>query len=204
VKTRDRILEAAHALFNQEGVSALSAVDIAASLGISPGHLYYHFKGKPEIVACLLEAYEREVATVLSAALDDCRGTNATIETFWTHLAILVEEAWDVRFFYREAGALAQQLPEAAARMRRITVAQRTALQRMLKELQRHGVIIASREVLDGLARVLVTGIGFHALELELEGYGGPPRERNARAAAQLMLLVAALSLSPGRGRGSG
>jgi AcrR family transcriptional regulator len=193
-KTRDRILEAALALFNAEGVSALSAVDIAASLGISPGHLYYHFKGKPEIVSCLLEVYEREVAAVLNAALDDCKGANATIETLWTHVHILVEEAGDAAFFYREAGALAHQLPEAAARMRRVTLAQRTALGRMLAALQKNGAIVASREALDGVARVLVTGIGFHALELELEGDAGPPRERNARAAAQLMLIVAVLA----------
>jgi len=194
VKTRDRILEAALALFNEEGVSALSAVDIAAALGISPGHLYYHFKGKPEVVATLLEAYEAEVAVILKAALDDCAGANATIETLWTHLHILIEEAWDNRFFYREAGSLAHQYPEAAARIRRIVTAERSALARLLTALKKSGAIDASREVLDGLSRTLVTGIGFHALELELEGDAGPPRERNARATAQLMLLVAALT----------
>jgi AcrR family transcriptional regulator len=194
LKTRDRILEAALALFNQEGVSALSAVDIAASLGISPGHLYYHFKGKPEIVAMLLEAYEAESNTVLKAAQDDCKGANATIETFWTHLHILIEEAWDARFFYREAGALAHQMPDTAPRIRRIATAQRTALARMLAALAKAGAIEASREILDGLARTLVTGVGFHALELELEGDAGPPRERCSRAAAQLMLLVVALT----------
>ncbi|HEY1708405.1 MAG TPA: TetR family transcriptional regulator [Rhizomicrobium sp.] len=194
MKTRDRILEAARVLFNEEGVAALSAVDIATALGISPGHLYYHFKGKPEIVAVLLEAYEREVATVLAAARDDCKGANATIETLWTHLHILIEEAWDARFFYRETGALAHRQPEAATCIRRVTAAQRAALARLLVALKANGAIVASPEVLDGLSRMLVTGIGFHALELELEGDAGPPRERNARAAAQLMLLVAALA----------
>jgi AcrR family transcriptional regulator len=193
LKTRDRILDAARTLFNEEGVGTLSAVDIAASLGISPGHLYYHFKGKPEIVATLLEQYEREVLTVLSAAEADCKGPNATIETLWTHLHILIEEAWDARFFYREAGALAHQYPDAAARIRKVTTAQRTTLTRLLAALAKNNAIAAGREVLDGLSRTLVTGIGFHALELELEGDAGPPRERNARAAAQLMLLVVAL-----------
>lgn len=194
LKTRDRILQAALALFNEEGVSALSAVDVATALGISPGHLYYHFKGKPEIVATLLEAYEREVLAVLDAAQTDCKAANASIETFWTHLHILIEEAWDARFFYREAGALAHQMPDAAARIRRVTTAQRTALARMLTALAKNNAIASSREILDGLSRTLVTGIGFHALELELEGDAGPPRERNARAAAQLMLLVVALT----------
>ncbi len=192
--TKTRILEAARTLCNAEGVSALSAVDIAAALGISPGHLYYHFKGKPEIVAVLLDAYEQEVASVLAAARNACSGDGATIETFWTHLHILVEEAWDVRFLYREAGALVHQIPDIAPKVRRITTAERTALFGMLTALEANHVISGSREVLDGLSRLLVTGIGFHALELELEGDGGPPRERNARAAAQLMLPVVALA----------
>src|ERR1700749_1429298 len=93
--TKARILEAAQLLFNEEGVGALSAVDIAAALGISPGHLYYHFKGKAEILAVLAGAYQDEVGLVLDAAVRACRGEGATVETFWTHVHILVEEAWD-------------------------------------------------------------------------------------------------------------
>ena len=39
LSTKSRILEKALDLFNAEGVGALSAVDIASALGISPGHL---------------------------------------------------------------------------------------------------------------------------------------------------------------------
>ena len=56
------------------------------------------------------------------------------------------------------------------------------------------GAIKASPEAIDGLSRLMTTGIGFHAIELELEGDPGPPRERVARAAAQIMLLPAALA----------
>jgi len=45
LKTADRILETACALFNEEGEHNVSASDIAIALDISPGNLYYHFKG---------------------------------------------------------------------------------------------------------------------------------------------------------------
>ena len=192
--TKDRILETALALFNAEGVGALSAMDIATALGISPGHLYYHFKGKAEILAALVAAYQGEVDLVLETALDACRGDGATIETLWTHVHILAEEAWDARFLYREAGALALLDRDLAARIRRIAVSERDALKTMLNALSRAGVIIASPESIDGLARLMTTGIGFHAIELELEGDPGPPRGRVARAAAQIMLLPAGLA----------
>jgi AcrR family transcriptional regulator len=194
LSTKDRILETALDLFNTEGVGALSAVDIASALGISPGHLYYHFKGKPEILTALTAAYQGEVELVLEAALDACQGDGATLETLWTHVHILAEEAWDARFLYREAGALVLQHPDLAARIRRITAAERDALRVMLEALGKAGVITGSPEAMDGLSRLMTTGIGFHAIELELEGDPGPPRERVARAAAQIMLLPAGLA----------
>ncbi len=177
-------------------MGALSAVDIASAMGISPGHLYYHFKGKAEILAALVAAYQSEVELVLEAAVGECQGAGATIETLWTHVHILAEEAWDARFLYREAGALALRDPDVAARLRRIATAERGALRTMLTALNEAGVIEGSPETLDGLSRLMTTGIGFHAIELELEGDAGPPRERVARAAAQIMLLAAGLAVA--------
>ena len=194
VNTKDRILRTALVLFNAEGVGALSAVDIASAMGISPGHLYYHFKGKAELLAALAAAYQAEVEMVLDAALAACRGDGATMETLWTHVHILTEEAWDARFLYREAGGLVLHAPELATQVRKIVVAEREALRIMLTALKSAGVIVAGPEALDGMARLMVTGIGFHAIELELEGDPGPPRERVARAAAQIMLLPAGLA----------
>jgi AcrR family transcriptional regulator len=194
LSTKDKILAIALELFNAEGVEALSAVDIASAMGISPGHLYYHFKGKAEILAALVAAYQEEVELVLEAATGACRGEGASLETLWTHVHILAEEAWDARFLYREAGALALHDPDIAARLRRITTGEREALRGMLTALTQAGVISAAPTTLDGLARLMTTGIGFHAIELELEGDAGPPRERVARAAAQIMLLPAGLA----------
>jgi len=169
-------------------------MDIAAANGISPGHLYYHFKGKSEIVSTLAAAHREEVDLVLEAAVDVCQGANATIETLWTHIHILAEEAWDARFLYREAGALVMGHPDLAATLRHITVREHKALRSMLTALNEAGAIMTSPAVIDGLSRLMTTGIGFHAIALELEGDPGPPRDRVARAAAQIMLLPAGLA----------
>ncbi len=193
LSTKARILDTALELFNEEGVAALSAVDIATALEISPGHLYYHFKGRSEIVAALAQAYRVEVDMVLDALTDSVRTDGATLETLWTYIHILIEEAWDARFLYREAAALVMRSPELASVFRHVATRQRSTLAGVLTQLRKAGVIAASPEALDGVSRLMTTGIGFHAIELELEGDPGPPRERVARAAAQVMLLPAAL-----------
>jgi hypothetical protein len=83
--------------------------------------------------------------------------------------------------------------PELAGVFRHVANRQRTTLAAVLTDLRQAGALAASPEVLDGVSRLMTTGIGFHAIELELEGDTGPPRERIARAAAQVMLLPAAL-----------
>ena len=67
-KTRDRILEAALRLFNDEGLPAVSTHRVAAELGISPGNLHYHFKTKRLIVAWLFRRYEDRLEPCLAAA----------------------------------------------------------------------------------------------------------------------------------------
>ena len=58
MKTRDRILHVSLLLFNDEGEAQQTAVDISNALGISPGNLYYHFKGKDAIIRALFDAFE--------------------------------------------------------------------------------------------------------------------------------------------------
>ncbi len=54
-KTAELILETATALFNKEGVSAISTNHIAAHCQISPGNLYYHYKNKEMIIAAIFQ-----------------------------------------------------------------------------------------------------------------------------------------------------
>lgn len=192
MKTRDRILEAARELFNAEGVGSLSAVDVASAMGISAGHLYYHFKGKPQILAELMARHAGEI-DMICQAMRDARGEEASLETLWTHVHILVEETWDARFFYREP-ALAIDNAAVATGARHILLTLRTALLDCLGQLAGSGAIRAAPEVRDGLAAQMTTGIAFHAIALALEGDAGPPRELIARAAAQVMLPTAALA----------
>lgn len=189
MKTRDRILEASRELFNAEGVGPLSAVDIASSLGMSAGHLYYHFKGKPQILAELMAAHAAEIEMVLGS-LREALAARPDIETLWTHVHILVEEAFDARFFWREP-ALAQGNEAAAAAARRVLNGLTAGLGDALKALHKAGVIKATAEARDGLAGQMATGVVFHATTLSLRGDAGPPRALVARAAAQVMLPAA-------------
>jgi TetR/AcrR family transcriptional regulator, transcriptional repressor for nem operon len=52
--TRERIVEAANALFYQQGFEPSSFTDIAELVGITRGNFYYHFKSKDEILDAVI------------------------------------------------------------------------------------------------------------------------------------------------------
>jgi len=191
---KDRILAGALDLFNEEGAASASAVDIASALGISPGHLYYHFKGKAEIVAALFDVYESELALVLEATCGEMESAGASVETMAVHIHILMEEAHDVRFLFREAGALAALFPGLADRYAHVFAAFHASAAHMLACLMANGALALDADSADGLARTIALGLGFKLTQLDLEGDDAPAKTRIARAAAEVMAPVAALA----------
>lgn len=100
--TKDKILDAALALFNEQGCGAISTNHIAKECGISPGNLYFHYSNKAEIIRAL---YERMVAdwdaTQSRVPLDD----NALI-CIRLLLNLAADLYWKYRFIHRELATL--------------------------------------------------------------------------------------------------
>ena len=97
IKTRDKILEAARLLFNQEGESNVAMIDIAAALDISPGNLYYHFKGKDQLIPIMYEAYEAEFSKLLTA---DIRPLTS-LQDRWAYCFLLLDVMYQYRCLLR-------------------------------------------------------------------------------------------------------
>jgi len=64
---RNEIMEAALRLFAEKGYLKTTTQDIIEEVQISRGLLYYHFKGKEDILYCLVEKYSEPLLRRLSA-----------------------------------------------------------------------------------------------------------------------------------------
>ncbi|GGF10295.1 TetR family transcriptional regulator [Aliidongia dinghuensis] len=58
-QTRQRLIDAAAALFYDEGIGAVSVDAVAARAGVTKRTLYYHFKSKDELAAAYLDARDQ-------------------------------------------------------------------------------------------------------------------------------------------------
>jgi AcrR family transcriptional regulator len=101
MKTRDRILETSLVLFNDEGEAHTTTIDIANEMNISPGNLYYHFKGKDQIIAELFQQYELALGSTLGAPIErPLSAERGQVEDNRYYLYLVMEEMYQYRFLY--------------------------------------------------------------------------------------------------------
>ena len=157
MKTRDRILDVSLELFNAEGEAKQTAVDIANALDMSPGNLYYHFKGKEPIIEALFERFEEEMKIILGGS----HGAVTSIEDNWVFIYIVLEEIYDFRFFYRNVGDMMERYPGLAARFRKILALKRQAIENVLTQLEKQDLLEIDRRLLCAVIQQMLSTLTF-------------------------------------------
>lgn len=131
MKTRDRILLTSLLLFNQEGEQNVTTVDIANEMDISPGNLYYHFKGKESIIEALYNNYELQLSGLLNQSLEH----TLSVEDHWLFIYILFEEIYKFRFFYLNVADIMFKYPDIERRFRRLLLLKIDTIEALCKNL---------------------------------------------------------------------
>ena len=129
MKTRDRILVTSLRLFNEEGEAHTTTIDIADELDISPGNLYYHFKGKDQIIAELFEQFQLAIGQTLQAPQEQpLHAERGRVEDNWYFLYVVLEELYQYRFLYHNMDDLLRRYPKLMRGFRHIIGHKRAAL----------------------------------------------------------------------------
>lgn len=104
MRTRDRIVETALGLFNQQGYGAVTTAALAAACGIAEGNLWYHFKTR----AALLDAIGERFAAAIEARLA-LRPGGDPVANYVALLDRVMLEFRQFRFFYRDQQAYGEE-----------------------------------------------------------------------------------------------
>lgn len=104
MKTRDKIIDTALQLFNEQGTKDVSTNHIAAAACISPGNLYYHFRNKEDIIRAIFEQMDAYGVEQYQHILDTY--PPGTIEALEHTFVMIQKYNWRYRFFKRELTAL--------------------------------------------------------------------------------------------------
>ena len=173
IKTRDLILEIALILLNDKGERPVTAVELANEMNISPGNLYYHFKGKEEIVEALYAQFHASLVLVMEN-ISSTSHINA--KSMLVYLGLI----WDIfdkyRFISQDAINICAQYPNIKPQMGKALTklhAQILSLLDKMATLERLETIDNSANLLaDNLLNTLLHGYIRNDLLLETSNEG--------------------------------
>jgi AcrR family transcriptional regulator len=95
LKTRDRILQTARELFNEQGEANVTLAQIGERLGISEGNVWYHFHTKHDLIFALFAELQVQVKANQQGDLGDLRQIR-DLQVRGFHLM------WEYRFLFRD------------------------------------------------------------------------------------------------------
>ena len=132
-RSRDRILQAARALFAEKGFSAVTMQDICAAVSLSRGGLYRHYPSTTAVFAAIIEKEQREALGALQQAYAANRPADVILNGF---LGTRVEQITDTRTGIDNA---VSEFAASSAEGRRITVERAETTLRILTEIIARG-----------------------------------------------------------------
>lgn len=157
MKTRDRIIQVSLELFNREGEPNVTSVDIANELDISPGNLYYHFKGKEELVGELFARFYQQFNVILRAPVQD----PLRLEDNWFYLVVVFEHIHAYRFLYRNVSLLLQRYEHIRRPFRRLLHMKQDAARAICVQLRTAGLMEIDDDQITLLARSIALTITY-------------------------------------------
>ncbi|MDO6568703.1 TetR/AcrR family transcriptional regulator [Alteromonas sp. 1_MG-2023] len=139
MKTSQRILLTALTMFNRHGENGVTSVDIAMELDISPGNLYYHYKGKESMVAALMRMHDKQMQRMFVANAFD----SLTAEDVMYYLYLLVDSLHVFRFLYRSPADIVEKYPLIEKPRKNILLGLNKQLLRLLTTLKDKDLLVA-------------------------------------------------------------
>lgn len=185
-ETRERVLDAALSLFNEQGVDKATTNHIAAAAGISPGNLYYHYKNKEEIIRSLVTQRLQPAIEAVWHFADD---PTPTLSELHRALSQQFELFWRFRFI-RDNLALMRSDPLFAQGFCTIYQERIAQYEDMAKRMQQNGLIDRQLDntTLHNLVEIcwLVTSSWLS----HLEATNTPTTPESIQRGADLVLLI--------------
>ena len=184
-KTRQRILDVALRLFNEQGESTVSTNHIADELEISPGNLYYHYRNKDDIIEQLFLRFEAG----MDQALTTPEGRAVTLEDVWFELHAVFECIWNYRFLYRDIINILSRNRSLRLKFARILKRGSANAHTIMKGLNDAGSMRASAAEIEGLSTNILVLATFW---LNYANVTGEKDEQRAirQGIVQVMMLV--------------
>ena len=186
-QTRQRILDASLALFNEQGEPNVTTNHISDELEISPGNLYSHFRNTDDINEHLYQRFEERMDSALVAP----EGRLPNLEDIWLQLHLVFECIWEYRFLYRDLVDILSRNRHLRLRFARILKRGAGNATGIMRGLVRAGVMRASAAEIEGAATNILVLATFWLNYASVRG------DRDEQQAIRLGIVQVMMLVSP-------
>jgi len=148
----------------------VTTVDIANEMEISPGNLYYHFRGKEVIVEALYDQFDKEMTEILSARF----GKAVEVKDSWFYLYVVLEQMYNYRFFYFNLTDILRRYDKLQRRFKRLIKLKITTAKSICIYLQEENILRKMEEtelnrLVDQIVMTLLYWFAFNELNDRLK-----------------------------------
>ncbi|WPR76143.1 TetR/AcrR family transcriptional regulator [Algoriphagus sp. NG3] len=110
LKTKDKIILKAIALYNETGVNSITSRHIAGEMGISHGNLDYHYKTKEDLLLAIHQKMRQEMSEIYAGQNEKY----SSLENFHLLLIQFEEFQYHYRFFNLDVLDITRSFPEVS------------------------------------------------------------------------------------------
>ena len=157
--TRDRLIEAAAAVFAEKGYDGAGVQEIARRAGFTTGAIYGRFRGKAELLLAAIEAHTtNELEQLFADHRFDGRVTDI-LTTVGSHL--LTDPFDDGQALLLEAFVAARRDPEVAELMRALVHQRAANLAALVEDAKASGLVVEELDTESVVRFCHAVGFGF-------------------------------------------
>lgn len=129
----------ARTLFNEQGIRSITTRHIAASMGISPGNLHYHFKHTEDVVTALFEQLKKKYDKII----DEVQQVSLTqLDDLVPIFNILYDQINNYRFLFIHFVEISIWIPEIKKDYQQLLLRREEEFKNWLDALTKQGVIV--------------------------------------------------------------
>ena len=146
VDTKALLIDAALEVIENEGVNALRLDALAASVGVTKGSLYWHFKDRDDLIRAALQEQMRRLTEGSMSGVSEALSSSTNLGEYLLRVQSVIADPYDEtevvqRWRRLELLVAARHDPELSNAMREIQVHGMAAYSQVMRDAQTSGIL---------------------------------------------------------------
>lgn len=181
VDSKMLLIDAALEVIENEGINALRLDAIAASVGVTKGSLYWHFKDRDDLIRAALQEQMRRLTEVSMSGVSEALASSKNLGEYLLQVQSVIADPYNEvevaqRWRRLELLVAARHDPDLSDVMREIQVHGITAYTQVMRDAQHHNILRSDLDPAAVAVAISALAMGANVL-ISTMGDDAPRRE---------------------------